>query len=121
MKQYEYENLDEYLDSTDLANIFHVQEDNNIGRFMLTYNINRTLNVIGSDNPSTSIYDIHVGKEDDTWLAISYEYYNTTRLWWLVCKMNNITDPTTQPQRGDKIRVLKEDFISDLLNSIKLS
>ena len=39
----------------------------------------------------------------------------------MLCKMNNIGDPTQLPQSGDKIKIIKETYIRDILNSIKLS
>ena len=37
-----------------------------------------------------SLYEVKAG---DTWTLISHNLFGTIRLWWLLCKFNNITDP----------------------------
>lgn len=118
MKNNDYEDVNT-IQLTDLANIFNVYEDGNLGNFQLSYSINRTFNIIGLDNINRKYYDNYIIKELDTWLSISYQIYNTTRLWWLVCKMNNVTDPTQSPVVGDQIKLLKKTYIDNILETIE--
>jgi len=113
--------LDESIMATDLANVFHVYEDENLGNFYLTYNINRTLAITGLDNVSKALVEDYTVKLGDTWTTIAYSRYSDTRLWWLVCKVNGIVDPTEQPTTGQKIKLLKDEVVKGILEEIKVN
>ena len=120
MKQCEIREIEEKLSATDLANIFNVYEDSKLGDKNYTYNVNRTMHVTGLQNPDNSLYEEYTAHKGDTWTGISYKYYGTTRLWWLICKMNDIFDPTELPDWGTKVKILKEDYVREILGLIKL-
>jgi len=121
MKQYEFDEIDEKLESADLANIFNIYEDPKIGSNYFTYNINRTINITGADNMSPEYYEEYIAFEGETWTSIADKHYGTHRLWWIVCKMNGIIDPSNLPDHGTKLKILKEDYVRSLLENIKLN
>jgi hypothetical protein len=47
---------------------------------------------------------------------ISYKFYGTSNWWWLICYVNNITDPFTELTRGTEI-VIPD--LSDISNYIQ--
>jgi hypothetical protein len=57
--------------------------------------------------------------DNDTWSLISYKNYGTTRLWWLICKMNNINNPTVSPEIGQIVKILNKDYVKAILEKIK--
>lgn len=82
----------------------------------LYYNILRSINVFKADN--AEIEDEHIVKYQDTWVSISYQYYNTIDLWWLVCTYNGINNPTKMPELGTTIKLLKPDFVGLVLEEL---
>lgn len=113
MKQIEIKDLQpsERIASNDMANVFNVYDDAELGFNYKTYSINRTINFVGIDNISSNLYSNYEVKMDDTWALISYKKYGTTRLWWLVCKMNSIFNPCENPIVGTKVKILKDEFV----------
>ena len=43
---------------------------------------------------------------------ISYKYYGAVNYWWLICEVNNITDPLTELTRGKQLAIPS---LSDIL------
>jgi nucleoid-associated protein YgaU len=103
----------------DLANVFNAYTTKLDGSTSLVYNMNRTLNVIGLADTSNMFFKKYVVEEGDTWTTIAFKTYNNARLWWLVCKMNNIIDPMIQPTSGQELNILEDSYVIDLLNFIK--
>jgi len=119
MKQNDFENLDNYLDQYDLANILNVYNDSKLGSFSITYNMNRTLNILDINNIDNSYFNTYTVNDNDTLIAISYKIYKTTRLWWLIAKMNGFYDPTQTLNTGINLKILKAEYISSILDNIR--
>ena len=119
MKYYQIKNLNYTIDSSDLANIFNIYDEDKLGNNFKTFNINKTLNFIGIDNISTSSYYNYVVKEGESWSLISYRNYGTTRLWWVICKLNKITNPSVSPEVGQIVKILNKDYVRSILEKIK--
>jgi len=119
MKQNDFENLDNYLDQYDLANILNVYNDSKLGSFSITYNMNRTLNILDINNIDNSYFNTYTVNDNDTLIAISYKIYKTTRLWWLIAKMNGFYDPTQTLNTGNNLKILKAEYISSILDNIR--
>ena len=60
-------------------------------------------------------YEIAFG---DTWTNISFKFYNTIKLWWLICKFNNIINPFTELQIGKRIKIPDKTIVENILTSI---
>lgn len=84
------------------------------------YLINKTVYIKGADNPSPN-FKTYIAKEGDTWTLISYKLYNTIEYWWILCKINQIADPTQTIQNGASIKYLSESIINGLLTSMRNS
>jgi hypothetical protein len=52
------------------------------------------------------------------WTVISYNAYKTTELWWLICLVNNITNPIKAPSEGTLVKVIKPQYIMSILSEI---
>ena len=105
------------LSNTDLANIFNVYEDDT-GNFM--FNMRKTVEFENIDNINKNYADQYEIKTGDTWYKISYEYYSTTRLWWLICRANNIKNPLDDLVGGTIISVPKMTIVNSILDDIKI-
>lgn len=81
------------------------------------YNLQRSINVMPANN--VSVEDEYVVTYSDTWASISYKQYNTLDLWWLVCKYNQINNPTEMPTPGTVLKLLKRDFVGTVLSELK--
>lgn len=66
-------------------------------------------------------YDIYIAKPDDWYTIISYRFYKTIKLWWVICGMNNIIDPTYPPYVGRQLKILKPFYLHQVLSTIQSS
>ena len=115
MNQNRFSNLPKLNSLYRYENFFNVYQDNNGYYF---YNLLRNITVLPADN--TSIEDSYTTKFNDTWYLISYNYYGTMDLWWLVCEYNQIKDSTTMPTLGTKLKLLKSQYVSPVLQQLNL-
>ena len=116
----------ERLDPDQFANIFNVYEEPKLGKSYVTYSINKTLNILdlnedARNDAKNSYFEKYEVVNGDTWPLISYKVYNNINLWWLIANCNNIINPTIDPTPGTVIRILKEEYVSSILESIRTS
>lgn len=104
-------------------NIFHVfetekQSDNKAyNNKYYFYNILNKISIPPDVDPN--IFEYYKIDKPYPWTTLSYRIYKTQFLWWLIAISNNIRNPVFIPKTGDVIRVIKSDFVSTVLNSIK--
>ena len=94
----------------DFANFFNVSFDGENYKF----NINKSLYLTGFESMAPSFYHNYEIKERDTWTIISYREYNTIELWWLLCRTNQIWDPTRPLIPGTVIKILNKDVADEI-------
>ena len=80
------------------------------------YNILRSINIFGANDSSAE--DQYIVNQNDTWYFISYKYYNTIDLWWLVCEYNRIQDATKMPEPGTIIKLLRPEYVWAVMNEL---
>lgn len=114
-KQNDINDVNYRLNSQQYENVFNVYEDSDIGYF---YNLLRTINFPEDLDPDT--YDIYVIESGDTWPQISWRVYSSVFLWWVICAVNQIQDPTKVPAPGIKIKILRPFYVKNLLNDVRL-
>lgn len=102
------------LNRNNLANILIQFTDKN---GIMVFNNNDTISIDLTDTGSTLCTD-YIVCEKDTYQTISYKFYGTVQLWWLVAKMNNVKDATVLPRLGTIIKVLNPEFLGNILNNI---
>ena len=78
-----YENYGDVVKITDFEHFFNVYQD---GKKNFKYNLNSTV-YFDTKNAKTLEY---VVKYDSHWTLISYNIYKTTRLAWLLMKLNDV-------------------------------
>lgn len=101
------------LHQFDLANIFDVYTDEDGLEF---YNLFQSINIEGDIDPT--LYSEHLWSGTDNFYHLSYQYYNTTRLWWVILIANNIINPFDDIQPGTKLKILKQPVVSQILASL---
>jgi hypothetical protein len=112
MKQSDFTDLPQ-LSLYRYENFLNIYTDNNDVRF---YNLLRSINVFPAND--STVEDDYEVKLNDTWLLISYRYYGTMYLWWLVCEYNRIENPTKIPVHGTKIKLLKKDYVWAVISAL---
>jgi len=53
------------------------------------------------------------------WTLVSYNAYNTTDLWWLICLANNIFNPVKFPEQGTLLKIIKPTYVTQVLDEIQ--
>lgn len=107
---------DKKLDQYNFANLFNVI---NLGEKSY-FNINKTILFENMDDIPLSYYSSYIIKSGDSWTGISFKFYKTIKLWWLICKVNNIKNPFFELTPGKNIKILDISIINDILQSIKM-
>ncbi len=96
-----------------LENIFQVYTDENNRYF---YNLLQTINI--PLNLPKGYYIFHTTKYNETWPNISYKYYQTPNLWWIIVAANNILNPVIQPEPSSRIKIIKPEIVRNMLVEI---
>ena len=72
------------------------------------YLINRGM-YLNSANISPSMITMYTVRLNDMYTNISFNFYGTIDLWWLVCKMNDINNPFERLNPGTILNHLPYD------------
>lgn len=112
----EYRN---YITRFDLANMFNIYDDKNLGPDYKTYNINRGISITGIENIPATQVSTYTVKDGDTLNLISFNLYGTIELWWILAKINNIKDATITLEPGWVLYTLDKNTINKILNVMK--
>ncbi len=99
----------------DFANIFDIAYDGNY----YFYNISVSLFLKDYNNLAPSYFKYYRVEEGDTWTNLSFSFYDTIELWWIICKVNNIVNPMDMPKEGDMLKILDKRIVKQILESIK--
>ena len=102
------------LDKYNFANLFDVVELGEKSYF----NINKTINFENVEYIPDTAYYMYEVKFGDSWTNISYKYYNTIKLWWLICKFNDIKNPFEELTPGSIIKIPVENLVQTVLTNI---
>lgn len=102
-----------YLKMTDLENFFNVYLDKN-GNYV--YNLNAS---IYFQIDSSQLAD-YVLQHDAHWTLISYKIYGTTRLAWLLMKLNHVdaVNVFDKKHASDIIKYIPKNQIEALISSL---
>ena len=102
-----------YLKITDLENIFDIYVDK---RHNAVYNMNQTLYI----NVDRDLLPDYVCTSEMHWTTLSYLIYGTTRLAWLLLKVNDVEakDMFKAKQPGEKIKFLPKSYMDNVVATI---
>lgn len=113
MKANDIPNIQYKLKFSNLENIFNVYSEAD-GQYY--YNILKTINI--PKDMDGSYFDYYVVQTNDIWPTIAYKAYKNVVLWWLVCAANQIIDPTSIPIPGTVLKIIKSQYVSEILTQI---
>lgn len=114
MRITEFDKYGSYINSTDLANVLNVNNDK-YGTAL--YNLNESL-VLSPASINESLYKIYIPTCEETPLMVAYNLYNDIRLYWIILKLNNITDSFKIFTPKDKVKYLDKTVIDNILESM---
>lgn len=114
MKQNDLTDVSYQLAPQNYENIFSVYTDEDNYYY---YNLLRVINF--PQDLDTSYYSTYTTITNDTWPTISWKFYKTVKLWWVICSVNQIINPIDQPVAGTSLKILNLNVVRNLLNTIK--
>lgn len=97
-------------------NVYNILFETSDNTYFL--NLFRNFTIIDTIKENNIFFDIYIAEENDWWDNISYKYYDTERLWWLVCEMNNIVNPFEELVEGQQIKILKEGQLYNVFKNL---
>ena len=97
-----------------LCNMFTIEYKDRKYRFLL----NKTLIITGLKNVRSEFFIKHTFSHEDQWSLLSQKYYDTTDLWWIICKFNGINNPFILPSVGILIKIPTRDLVDTILEAI---
>lgn len=102
------------LDNYNFANLFNVVNKGEKSYF----NLSRTIFFNNEDISPDAVTAYEIG-EGETWTNISYRFYGTVKLWWLLCRFNNIKNPFNELTPGKIILIPKDELKDTILEVIQ--
>lgn len=111
-----YEEVGRRLKNTSQLKLFNILEDDDGDKFM---NIFRSFSLNNSVLSDASAFDTYEVSNDDWWENISYKYYGTVNLWWVIALFNEVVNPFEELEVGTNISILREDYLYVLLTDIE--
>jgi hypothetical protein len=82
-------------------------------------NIFQKFSIKQSNLLNVNFYDEYIVQSSDRWDSISYKFYNTTTLWWMIANYNGIFDPFEELVVGEKIKIVKPELVSSLILGLR--
>ena len=108
-----YDDKKDWLKITDLENMLHIYQDDKQNNY---YNLNNTLYV----NVPLEYFQLYTCDCDSTWTLLSYKLYSTTRLAWLLMKLNEVkTSEVFQLKHpGDVIKYIPKEMVQNIIGDM---
>ncbi|MFA5025022.1 MAG: hypothetical protein WC503_00745 [Candidatus Shapirobacteria bacterium] len=105
-----------YLSNTSELNLFNILYDTESKEYFLNLFRNYIINEKANKNVLYFLnHDIDDTDFPDT---ISMKYYNSPYLWWVICLFNDILNPFEDLLPGNTLKILKPNFLYQLLAEI---
>lgn len=105
--------LSDQITSENYENIFNIYTDEN-GFYY--YNLLKKVDFPA--DLSAEVYDYYETLPIDTYPNISYKFYKSVVLWWLICAANQIDNPMAQPEAGTLLKIIKPLYVKSILTKI---
>jgi hypothetical protein len=113
-----YEVTQHFLPNTSMLNLFTLLYDDINKQHLL--NIFRNY-IINEDAQNNLVYFLsHEVDGSEFPDSISYQYYGTPMLWWVIGLFNNITNPFEEFTEGDFLKILRPQYLYQLLREISI-
>lgn len=108
-------------DAPDLPNLPPQRYENifKLGKNNGYYFFNILKSVKFPEDLSTDIFYYKTVETKMPHTALSYKIYGTQNLWWFLLLSNNIINPVKYLTPGTRIKVIKKEYIKDIIDQIK--
>ena len=103
------------IDKNNLDNFFNVYV-NEYSNYL--FNLNSTVYFSNIASIPMKFFSYYQCKDGETFMGISYKLYGTTHLWWMLMKLNNVTDAFAKIRTGNYIRYLTPSLVSNVLKEL---
>lgn len=106
---------------TKISNITNFNIENYVSVFTnkdnyQVLNLMETVKIPQNINPI--YYEIYTPTNNESFQTISYKYYGTIKLWWLICATNFIFNITEGARGGIPIKIIKPLYVQTILNQL---
>lgn len=98
----------------DMANMFSAWRDGEDTFFYM----GRTLTFGNISKLNEKYVTKHIWKDGDTWYNLAHLYYENSKVWWIICKANNITNPFETPENDQVINIPNNSIVQSIINKI---
>lgn len=84
------------------------------------YNLTESV-YVDATTISPGMFRDHFIRQGNSWTTISYHYFSTIDLWWLIyaCNRDLVDNPVVMPPGGTKIRIPTTQLVQLIFTSIK--
>jgi hypothetical protein len=107
---------DNRLGNTSYLKLFNLLQDTVTSDYLFNiwkgYEVNDEIYI-------NTYYELYEVENEDWWDSISYKYYQTPDLWWLLTIINNVDNPFEFLEEGKQIYILKNEFLYSFLKEVK--
>jgi LysM repeat protein len=103
------------LEEMQYENIFKVYLDKDDFYY---YNLLQTVHIPSAEELPAGMFTEYTVTYEDTLPFISHKFYSTTKLWWLICSINKIINPTQILQPGTILKIPKQEIVRTILTEI---
>lgn len=110
-----YEITGRRLDNTSQLKLFNLLQDINGDILFNVFNAYQ----LSSEVIDSSFFEVYEIENDDWWDNISFRFYGTSYLWWVIALTNNIHNPFEEIEAGKLIYILRPQYLFQLLKEIK--
>lgn len=105
------------LSNSSQLKLFSILDDVSNNTYYLNIFRSYITNVSSLNN--NSFYELYEVDNEDFLDNISFKFYNTAQLWWVICIVNNITNPFEEIYPGKVLRILKSSYIYNILKEVR--
>jgi nucleoid-associated protein YgaU len=102
------------LKRSDMANMFNAYKDGDDTFFYM----GRTITFGNIEKLNEKYVIKHLWEDEDTWYRLAHKYYENSKLWWIICRANNIKNPFDEPDVGTTINIPTKAIMQSVVNKI---
>jgi len=112
-----FEETGNRLSNTSQLKLFPIFLDND--RETKFLNLFRSYKLNEDVQTDVVFFGTHEVSNDEFWDDIAYKLYGVPQLWWVIALINNVVNPFEELSDGDNIKILKEDYIYNLIKDLE--
>ncbi len=105
---------DQKLLTSSRLNLYNTLKDGDL----YVSNIFKHIDFTDEIKNNNDYFNLYVS-EDEWWDNISYKFYNTPLLWYIICFFNDIVNPYEEIVIGQQVKILKKSYLYEVFKIIK--